>query len=64
MRPSPTANVTDSEQRLVALRFVPGKGSVTVAVPAKAGPVPSGLYMLFADDAQRTPSAGRWVQVG
>ena len=63
VRPSATTHVTDSEQRLVALGFVRGKGTVTVTVPAKAGLVPAGWYMLFADNAQRTPSDARWVHV-
>ena len=63
MRPSATTHATDSEQRLVALGFTRGKGSLTVAIPPSEGLVPSGWYMLFADNANRTPSDARWVHV-
>ncbi len=63
MRPSATTHATDSEQRLIALGFVRGNGTITVTVPAAEGLVPSGWYMVFADNARRTPSAARWVHV-
>jgi hypothetical protein len=63
LRPSATTHATDSEQRLVALGFVRGNGTVTVTIPAGEGLLPSGWYMLFADNAQRTPSAARWIHV-
>ena len=64
MRPSATTHVTDSEQRLVALGFTRGDGKITVTLPVAEGLLPSGWYMLFADNAKRTPSDARWVHVG
>jgi hypothetical protein len=63
MRPSATTHVTDSEQRLVALGFTRGSRSITVTLPVAEGLLPSGWYMLFADNARRTPSDARWVHV-
>lgn len=63
LRPAATTHVTDPEQRSIALTFTREAGAVRVTIPAGAGLVPSGWYMLFVNDARDTPSEARWVHV-
>ncbi|OIJ89027.1 kelch motif-containing protein [Streptomyces monashensis] len=63
IRPSASTHVTDVDQRSVALDFKASGNKVTVTVPTNRNLVPSGWYMLFADDDQGTPSVAQWVKV-
>ncbi|MEU9453767.1 kelch motif-containing protein [Streptomyces sp. NPDC048277] len=63
IRPSATTHVTDVDQRSVALDFTTSGNRITVTVPTNRNLVPSGWYMLFADDDQGTPSKAQWVKV-
>jgi hypothetical protein len=63
IRPSASTHVTDVDQRSIALDFRVSGNKVTVTVPTNRNLVPSGWYMLFADDDQGTPSVAQWVKV-
>ena len=63
IHPGAYTHVTDLSQRSVALPFKLTAGGVTARIPSQAGLVPSGWYMLFADDAKGVPSIARWVKV-
>ncbi|MET9697672.1 kelch motif-containing protein [Streptomyces sp. NPDC006529] len=63
MRPSAVTHSTDVEQRSVELGVTRTGGSVTVEVPGDPTLVPPGWYMLFAADADGTPSVARWIRV-
>lgn len=63
LRPSAVTHVTDVEQRSIALSFTREGGSIRVTVPEGSGLVRSGWYMLFANDANGTPSEARWVHI-
>ncbi|MEU8968632.1 kelch motif-containing protein [Streptomyces monashensis] len=63
IRPSASTHVTDVDQRSVALDFKASGNKVTVTVPTNRNLVPSGWYMLFADDDRGTPSVAQWVKV-
>ena len=63
MRPSAVTHVTDLEQRSIALTVDARPGGITVRIPAGAGLVPSGWYMLFVTGRDGTPSTARWVHV-
>jgi hypothetical protein len=63
IRPSAVTHTTDVEQRSVALPFVARDGGIEVTIPEGNGLLPAGWYMLFARDADGTPSEARWVRV-
>ncbi|OIJ98727.1 galactose oxidase [Streptomyces sp. MUSC 14] len=63
IRPSASTHVTDVDQRSIALDFKASGNKLTVTVPTNRNLVPSGWYMLFADDDQGTPSVAQWVKV-
>ena len=63
MRPSAVTHATDVEQRTVALDVTTQGDRATVSVPAEAGIVPDGWYMLFVTDTAGVPSQARWVHV-
>lgn len=63
MRPSAVTHTTDVQQRSIALTVVRKDRAISVRVPAEAGLVPPGWYMLFVTDRAGTPSVARWVQV-
>ena len=56
-------DVTDVEQRSVALDITPVDDALELAVPEEATIVPAGFYMLFLVDHAGTPSAATWVRV-
>ena len=66
LRPGSYTHVTDVEQRSIALNFAvdPAKKKIVVTIPAGAGLVPTGWYMLFVTNREATPSLARWVHVG
>ncbi|WP_327315307.1 kelch motif-containing protein [Streptomyces sp. NBC_01235] len=63
VRPSASTHVTDVDQRSVAAEFTVTGDNVRVTVPGNRNLVPSGWYMLFADDGRGVPSEARWVKV-
>ncbi|MFE9096344.1 galactose oxidase-like domain-containing protein [Streptomyces sp. NPDC007264] len=63
IRPSASTHVTDVDQRSIALDFTTSGNRITVTVPTNRNLVPSGWYMLFADDDRGTPSKAQWVRV-
>ena len=63
VRPSASTHVTDVDQRSVAMEFTVTGNKVRVTVPGNRNLVPSGWYMLFADDGRGVPSEARWVKV-
>lgn len=63
IRPSASTHVTDVDQRSVAAEFTVMGNKVRVTVPTNRNLVPSGWYMLFADDSRGVPSEARWVKV-
>ncbi|MEV1009968.1 kelch motif-containing protein [Streptomyces sp. NPDC049881] len=64
MRPSAVTHTTDVEQRSIRLGVEAGEGEVAFTVPEDPSLVPPGWYMLFATDAEGTPSEASWVRVG
>ncbi|MGZ4202044.1 MAG: galactose oxidase-like domain-containing protein, partial [Thermoleophilaceae bacterium] len=64
IRPSAVTHVTNVEQRSIALKVSKAPGGIRVTVPASAGLVPPGWYMLFARTAAGVPSDAYWVRVG
>ncbi|WP_059011974.1 radical copper oxidase GlxA [Streptomyces specialis] len=64
MRPSAVTHTTDVEQRSISLEVERGDGEVTFTVPDDPSLIPPGWYMLFATDAEGTPSEAKWIQVG
>jgi hypothetical protein len=63
MHPSAVTHVTDVQQRSIALTIKHEPGGVALTVPAGAGLVPSGWYMLFVDNGRGVPSVARWVKI-
>jgi hypothetical protein len=63
MRPSAVTHVTDVEQRSIALTLEKRPGGIRVTIPASAGLVPPGWYMLFARNSAGVPSDAYWVRV-
>lgn len=63
VRPSAITHGTDVDQRSIELGVRRAPGGVTVSVPAQAGLVPSGWYMLFLIDDKGVPSRARWIRV-
>ena len=63
MHPSSVTHVTDVQQRSIALSITRAGGSVKLTVPAGAGLVPNGWYMLFVDNHRGVPSVARWVHL-
>ena len=61
--PGATTHANDMHQRAVRLQNS-GKGnSLSVSVPAQAGLLPPGYYMLFAINGKGVPSVARFVRV-
>jgi hypothetical protein len=63
IHPGAYTHVTDSSARSVAVPFTRTQSGVRAAIPASAGLLPSGWYMLFADNGRGVPSVARWVKV-
>jgi galactose oxidase-like protein/radical copper oxidase GlxA-like protein len=63
LRPSAVTHVTDVQQRSIALKFLKRAGGIKVRLPASAGLVPPGWYMLFVADRRGTPSVAYWIRV-
>jgi Galactose oxidase-like, Early set domain/GlxA beta barrel domain len=63
IRPTAVTHVTDVEQRSIALPLQKRPRGIRVTVPASAGLVPPGWYMLFARNAAGVPSDAYWVRV-
>jgi hypothetical protein len=68
VRPTAVTHQTDSEQRVLDLRFEPA-GANRLRVTAPHSPVshalaPPGYYMLFVIDGDGVPSVARWIRVG
>ncbi|MDN3024916.1 kelch motif-containing protein [Streptomyces sp. S.PB5] len=63
MRPSAVTHTTDVEQRSIELGITKNARAVTFDVPKDPSLVPPGWYMLFATDADGTPSEAKWIQV-
>lgn len=63
VRPSAVTHVTDVEQRSIKLETSRNGDGLDVTIPASAGLVPSGWYMLFVTDANGAPSKAHWVHV-
>jgi hypothetical protein len=63
VRPSAVTHVTDVEQRSIKLDIERNGDGLDVAIPASAGLVPSGWYMLFVTDENGAPSKAHWVHV-
>ena len=58
MRLSASTHAVDNDQRRVPLTIQssPNAGYYVLSIPADAGSVPLGYYMLFAMDVQGVPS--------
>jgi hypothetical protein len=63
VRPSAVTHVTDVEQRSIKLDTERNGDGLDVTIPASAGLVPSGWYMLFVTDENGAPSKAHWVHV-
>lgn len=63
MRPSAVTHTTDVEQRSIELGVEKSAKAVTFEVPDDPALVPPGWYMLFATDADGTPSEAQWIHV-
>jgi hypothetical protein len=63
VRPSAVTHVTDVEQRSIKLDIERNGDGLDVTIPASAGLVPSGWYMLFVTDENGAPSKAHWVHV-
>jgi galactose oxidase len=63
MRLSASTHAVDNDQRRVPLTIQssPNAGYYVLSIPADAGSVPLGYYMLFAMDAQGVPSQARMM---
>jgi hypothetical protein len=65
IRPASTTHHTDSGQRYIKIPIVSRTAtSLTVTAPANANIAPPGYYMLFIVNAERIPSAGRFIRIG
>lgn len=53
----------NQNQRINALQFTPGTGSVAITTPANANLAPPGDYMLFAVNSNGVPSIGTVVRL-
>lgn len=53
----------DQNQRLNTLKFVKGKGEITVTAPANGNLCPPGHYMLFLVDDRGVPSIGHIARI-
>ena len=58
VRPSAVTHVTDVEQRSIKLDIERNGDGLDVTIPASAGLVPSGWYMLFVTDENGALLAG------
>lgn len=63
MRPGTATHVTNVEQRSVAVPFTRTGGGIELRVPADAGVLPDGPYLLYAVSASGTPAHGVAVTV-
>jgi hypothetical protein len=63
VRPSAVTHVTDVDQRSIKLDTRRNGDGLDVTIPASAGLVPSGWYMLFVTDSNGAPSKAHWVHV-
>ena len=63
VRPSAVTHVTDVDQRSIELEFARNGEGIDVSIPAGAGLVPSGWYMLFVAGENGSPSKAHWVHV-
>jgi Domain of unknown function (DUF1929) len=63
IHPGAYTHVTDVAQRSIELPFSAGGGRLNVTVPTSPGLVPSGWYMVFADNRRGVPSVAWWVKV-
>jgi hypothetical protein len=63
VRPSAVTHVTDVDQRSIKLGIARNGDGIDVSIPARAGLVPSGWYMLFVTDDNGAPSKAHWVHV-
>ena len=65
LRLSSVTHTVDNDQRRVPLAKSSSSGnSYSLLIPSDAGVVPPGYYMLFAINAQGTPSVGQIIKVG
>ncbi len=53
----------DMEQRLVAMEFTKGSGSLSVTSPPSAPIAPPGYYMLFVLDQNGVPSVAKFIRL-
>jgi hypothetical protein len=64
LAPGAATHAVDMNQRYVPLEVTATSGdSITVKTPADANIAPGGWYMLFALDAEGTPSVAKWVRL-
>lgn len=61
--PGATTHANDMHQRAIRLRKTGNGATLSVTLPAQAGLVPPGYYMLFAVNGKGVPSTGRFVRV-
>jgi hypothetical protein len=61
--PGAVTHGNDMHQRLVRLAIQPNDSGATATVPAAAGLVPPGYYMLFAVDSALVPSVASFVHI-
>ncbi|MGH9184597.1 MAG: galactose oxidase-like domain-containing protein, partial [Acidimicrobiales bacterium] len=54
----------DMDQRVVALSFTAGPGTLAVQVPTSSAQAPPGSYMLFILNGKGVPSVAKFIQIG
>jgi hypothetical protein len=63
MRAGAPTHAFDMEQRLVALNFSAGSGTLNVTAPPNGNIAPQGYYMLFLLNSAGVPSVAQFVQM-
>jgi hypothetical protein len=64
VRPMAVTHQTDTEQRVIEVRFTRSGNALTVTIPDKSHPhgvAPRGHYMMFVMNGNGTPSEARWI---
>jgi hypothetical protein len=63
VRAGSATHAFDFEQRMIALSFTAGAGTLSLTAPPNANIAPPGYYMLFVLNQAGVPSSASWVQV-
>ena len=64
VRPGSPTHAFDTDQRVVAMNFTKGAGSLTVTAPPNGNVAPPGYYMVFVVNSSGVPSVAKFTQLG